>query len=296
MNIDNIISDNYSGSITILKKMVEQINDELMVVQNDKEINIELHFEKISDFVKEIVRSQPNMAALRKYGFAFTSYYKRLLTQTLEPHDIILDLIQKIESVNKEIEKNIINITKNVSKIIAHMPKVMTISNSTLIRKSFDEAIAQNKRLEVTCLKSHPPDEGVILAEYLSKFDIKVRLAADFEVGLFMDDVNFILIGADRIMENEIVNKSGTLPLCLTAKYYNIPVYLVSETAKILLEQDRAVKFRKRDAEEIYNNKNSEIMVDNFYFERIPLSLIDKIICEDGIFDSEEFKKWYLKG
>ena len=82
----------------------------------------------------------------------------------------------------------------------------------------------------------------------------------------------------------------------MTAKYFNIPVYLISETAKILFEQDRAVKFRKRNAVEIYDNKNNDILVDNYYFERIPLLLIDKVICENGIFDTEEFKKWYLKG
>ncbi len=296
MKIDDIINDNYSGSMILLQKMVEQLNDELKVAQDIKTTDVEKLYENISECVKSIVRSQPNMASLRKYGFLFTAHFKRLLAQEIEPKSIIIELTHKLKSIEDEIKESVKNISLNVSKILAHMPKVMTISNSTLVRRSFDEAIAQNKHLEVTCLKSDPPGEGVVLAEYLSKFDVKVRLAADFEMGLFMDNVNFVLISADRILENEIINKSGTLPLCLTAKYFNIPVYLISETAKILFEQDRAVKFRKRDAVEIYDNQNNDILVDNFYFERIPLLLIDKVICENGIFDTEEFKKWYLKG
>jgi translation initiation factor 2B subunit (eIF-2B alpha/beta/delta family) len=296
MDIDLIIKDNHSGSMTLLQNMLKQLEEELVSVKDDKTPDIGALYEKISEFVKEVVKNQPNMANIRRYGFSFTNHFKKLLLQEVKAADIITDLSQTLISIKKEIEDNVQTISRHITKIITHMPKVMTISNSTLVRLSFDEAIAQNKKLEVTCLKSHPPDEGVILAEYLSQFDVRVRIASDFEVGLFMDDINFVLIGADRILEDEIINKSGTLPLCLTAQYFNIPVYLVSETAKILLEQNRAVKFRKRDAAEIYENTDNEIIVDNFYYERVPLKYIDKIICEEGIFDSEEFKKWYLKG
>ena len=296
MDIDSIINDNHSGSMTLLQRMLEQLEEELEAVKKEKTPDINAFYEKISEFVKEIVKNQPNMANLRKYGFSFTNHFKKLLLHELKTPEILSDLSETLSAISIEIENNVQIISRHIAKIITHMPKVMTISNSTLVRRSFDEVISQNKKLEVTCLKSHPPDEGVILAEYLSQFEATVKIASDFEVGLFMDDINFVLIGADRILENEIINKSGTLPLCLTAQYFNVPVYLVSETAKILFEQERAVKFKKRDASEIYENPDNEIIVNNYYYERVPLKFIDKIICEEGIFDSEEFKKWYLKG
>ncbi len=296
MNIDIIVNDNHSGSMALLEVMLDQLEKALQSVKGDNMFDINAFYETISNFVKDAVKSQPNMANIRKYGFSFTNQFKKLLVQEQKQQEIISELLEMVRSIKKEIEDNVQIISRHIAKIVTHMPRVMTISNSTLVRRSFTEAAAQNKKIEVTCLKSHPPDEGVILAEYLSQFDVKVRIASDFEVGLFMDDVNFVLIGADRILENEIINKAGTLPLCLTANYFNIPVYLVCETAKILYEQDRAVKFRKRDASEIYENSDNEILVDNYYFERVPLSYIDKIICEEGIFDAVEFKKWYLKG
>ena len=296
MDIDLIINDNHSGSMTLLQNMLDQLEKELAAAKGNNKLDINAFYGELSEFVKEIVKNQPNMANIRRYGFSFTNHFKKLLLQEMKTQEIVSDLSQTLISIKKEIEDNVQIISRHITKIITHMPKVMTISNSTLVRRSFDEAVAQNKKLEVTCLKSHPPDEGVILAEYLSQFDVRVRIASDFEVGLFMNDVNFVLIGADRILEDDIINKSGTLPLCLTAQYFNIPVYLVCETAKILLEQNRAVKFRKRDASEIYENPDKEIMVDNYYYERVPLKYIDKIICEEGIFDSEEFKNWYLKG
>jgi translation initiation factor 2B subunit (eIF-2B alpha/beta/delta family) len=296
MNIETIISDKYSGSMTILQKMFDALEAEIASVKDIQDLDIDLFCENISDSIKELVKEQPNMANIRKYGFSFSNHFRKLLTQELSKEEIIDDLAAAIKITRDEIDKNILAITQYLSKIITLMPRVMVISNSTLIRKSLDVVLAKEKKIEVTCLKSHPPDEGIVLAEYLEKRGAKVRIAADTQAGLFMEEVNFVLIGADRIIEDEIVNKSGTLSLCLTARHYNIPVYLVVETAKILLEQDRAVKFKNRDTKEIYDNGKNDIKVENYYFERVPLKYIDKIICEEGIFASDEFKKWYLKG
>jgi translation initiation factor 2B subunit (eIF-2B alpha/beta/delta family) len=296
MNIDAIISDNYSGSMTILQRLIDTIEKELKSAAETADLDIESLCDQISDAIKEIVKEQPNMANIRKYGFSFSGHFRKLLAQKVDRGEIIDDLLGMIKQIREEVRENLKTIAHHLSKIITLTPRVMTISNSTIIRSAFDVLIEKEKKFEVTCLKSHPPDEGVALAEHLARQGAKVRIAADSQAALFMNEVNFVLIGADRILENEIINKSGTLQLCLTARHYNIPVYLAVETAKILLEQDRAVKFKHRDPKEIYYNAENGILVDNYYFERVPLEYIDKIICEEGIFASEEFKKWYLKG
>ena len=108
-------------------------------------------------------------------------------------------------------------------------------------------------------------------------------------------DMNMIISGADRLFESGFVNKIGTLPLAITAKYYNIPLYLASETDKILKEIDRSVRFYLQNPEEVYDNKKSKIEIINYHFESIPYEFVSKIICEDGAFETNEFINWYIK-
>ena len=103
------------------------------------------------------------------------------------------------------------------------------------------------------------------------------------------------MTGADRIYEDGFVNKAGTLPLCLTAKHFNVPVYLAAETTKILSLSERAIKNPEFPSEEIYKPKSKNLTVKNFYFEKIPLNLTQKVICENSLFETHEFINWYLK-
>jgi translation initiation factor 2B subunit (eIF-2B alpha/beta/delta family) len=91
------------------------------------------------------------------------------------------------------------------------------------------------------------------------------------------------------------VNKSGTLPLAIISKKYQVPIFLATETDKILKEIDRSVRFYPQDPSEIYSGKVKSLNVSNFYFEMIPYDYVNKIICEDGVFDTKEFITWYIE-
>jgi methylthioribose-1-phosphate isomerase len=114
-------------------------------------------------------------------------------------------------------------------------------------------------------------------------------------MGTIIKDMNIVISGADRLYETGFVNKIGTLPLALTAKHFRVPFYLACETDKILKEIDRSIRFYPQNPGEIYKNNKFKINVINYYFESIPYTFVSKIICEDGVFETNEFINWYLK-
>ena len=83
--------------------------------------------------------------------------------------------------------------------------------------------------------------------------------------------------------------------MAITSNTFNIPFYVACETDKILKEIDRSVRFYNSDPDEVFKTKSKRISVLNYYFEKIPYKYVSKIICEEGVFETHEFIKWYLK-
>jgi translation initiation factor 2B subunit (eIF-2B alpha/beta/delta family) len=114
------------------------------------------------------------------------------------------------------------------------------------------------------------------------------------DIARVMNEVNFFLTGADRITETSLINKTGTLTAAIVAREMNVPFYIAIDSAKILPKRTYPAKFHSQDEKEILEKKYSELTPENYYFEEIPLSYVHKIVCEAGIFETEEFIERFL--
>ncbi len=292
INIKEILDDNTSGSFTITENTLQLFCDYIEDVIKTNTAIDEI-FDEIHISAKRLVKHQPNMALLRKYIYTLVSSFKRLLNSEKKREEILDSVLEKIKSYQDDLINDIEAISANGAKVITNFNKILTCSNSTVVKSLFLKAIEMNRKFEVFCLKSDPPNEGVSLAEELAGLKIKTSLVADSQAGLIMDDMNAVLVGADRIYESGFVNKAGTLSVCLLANHFNIPVYLAVETSKILRESERLIKRVEKDSSEVYSG-NKEIEVFNSYYEKIPLNLVNKVISEEGVFETPEFLSWYL--
>jgi len=295
INLEAILNDKHSGSVDITNYMLELYQNVLKEGIAQKTSGEEL-YEHLQNISKNLNKKQPNMALLRRLSNIYLLYFKRLLNSDKSQDEILTLLTNKIALLKEEMKNNAEKIAQLGSRIIANNNKIMTISQSRHIVNILLAAKQARRHFEVFCLKSHPPDEGIEMAEFLASKGIKVTVIPDNNMGVFMPEMNLVLIGADRIYEKGIINKAGTLSLCLTAQHFNIPVYLAAETGKILLESERTIKKSIAPPEEVYKGKHKGLSVQNIYFEKIPLDLIHKIICENSAFESYEFKNWYMGG
>lgn len=143
----------------------------------------------------------------------------------------------------------------------ARAVKVLTLSESSTITCALREVIANTDiSLDLRILESRPLFEGVSLASGLSKSvpasqslakestseagqppanptpKLVLTLFSDASSALASDDVDIVLIGADRIAETGAVsNKTGSLPAVLSAKHVSpkAKIVIVSETEKV---------------------------------------------------------------
>jgi translation initiation factor 2B subunit (eIF-2B alpha/beta/delta family) len=78
------------------------------------------------------------------------------------------------------------------------------------------------------------------------------------------------------------------------AKELEIPFYIALDSAKILPKRTYPAKYTSVNAQEILDKKVTDLTVENYYFEEIPLSYAHKVGCEEGIFETEEFIERFL--
>jgi len=291
-SVDHIKNDKFSGSFKLSQRSLLLLSD---FIEESGEKTPEKLVEAFSKYAKAIIKAQPNMVAIRKKVTGIVYHTKRLLKAGKSIDEIKLASKEKIENVMNTSDQNRKKIGRVGAKLILNNSKILTISASSLVKEIFMAAHKMNRKFTVYCLESRPQNEGHVLAEELSDKGIACVLMTDAMMAQALEDANMIITGADRISESGFVNKSGTLPLAIASKTFQVPLFLAAETDKILKEIDRSVRFYPQDRNVIYSGKNKTLTVLNYYFESISFDYVGKVICEDGVFDTNEFITWYLK-
>jgi methylthioribose-1-phosphate isomerase len=161
----------------------------------------------------------------------------------------------------------------------------------------------QGKRFKVIADETRPLLQGARLTAYELKRDgIPVTLITDNMAGWLMHKglVNKIIVGADRIVQDGVVNKIGTFSVAVLAHEHGIPFYVAAPTSTFDMAHKAAdVIIEERKPEEVTHVCSLPIAPDgiavmNPAFDVTPLKYVSAIICEKRIYcrkDYSDFKK-----
>lgn len=290
--IAEIIKNNQSGSHEIFKSSLLALKDFL---KNDKSKNKIVLSDALNDVVRNLNRAHKNIVILQKNTSAIAYYLKRLAKTDKDINSIKKQTIEKINNLIADSDAKAEKIGALGARLIFNKNNVLTISYSTIIKEILINAKKINRNFDIYCLESRPMLEGQQFAVDLAKAGIQTHLITDVMMAKIMPDINIVFSGVDRLYESGFINKIGTLPLAIVSKKFNVPFYIASETDKILKEIDRTIRISLKNPKEVFKDKIRKLSVLNYYFEEIPYKFVTKIICEEGVFETHEFIKWYLK-
>jgi methylthioribose-1-phosphate isomerase len=159
----------------------------------------------------------------------------------------------------------------------------------------------QGKRIKVIATETRPKLQGARLTTYELKRDgIPVTLITDNMVGYVMHKrlVNKVVVGADRIVKDAVINKIGTFTIAVLAKEINVPFYVAAPKSTFDLKHASAeVTIEERNPEEVTHLCSQRIAakgidVLNPAFDITPLEYVTAIIFEGGILYKEDFSKF----
>lgn len=158
----------------------------------------------------------------------------------------------------------------------------------------------QGKRFRVYADETRPLLQGARLTAYeLKRERIPVTLIADSMVGYVMHQsiVNKVIVGADRIVQDAVINKVGTFAVAVLAKEHDVPFYVAAPRSTFDQKHTSSdVIIEERDPTEITHFGGQRVAPEgidvlNPAFDVTPLKYVSAIICETGILRRKNFWK-----
>jgi len=153
-------------------------------------------------------------------------------------------------------------------------------------------AWAGGKKIHVIATETRPLLQGARLTAYeLFSDGIPVTLVTDSMVGYVMAEglVNKIIVGADRIVKDAVINKIGTYQISVLASKHKIPFYVAAPQSTFDMNRlAENVVIEQRDAREVTEFAGTQIApkgisVLNPAFDITPMKNVTAIISEKGI-------------
>lgn len=166
------------------------------------------------------------------------------------------------------------------AEAIARTDLVATYSRSGTVIAALEAALDRGE-VHVLLSEARPGGEGLSVARRLAEAGARVELATD--AGLFsrLDQADLALVGADAITAEAFVNKTGTRVLLQQARSAATPARVLATTDKLWpagLPREPRTDERADWRPEV----PEEVAVQAPLFERVPLSLADRIVTEEG--------------
>ena len=199
-------------------------------------------------------------------------------------------------------------IGKNGSKLISDGDVVLTHCNAgSLATVDYGTALAvvrsaweEGKQITVVADETRPKLQGARLTVYeLMRDGIPVTLITDNMAGYLMTKglIDKVIVGADRIVRDAVVNKIGTYAVAVLANENGIPFYVAAPVSTFDLSRwAEDVIIEERNPKEVTHVRSvriapEDVEVMNPAFDITPLKYVDAIICEDGALSQEEFRR-----
>jgi methylthioribose-1-phosphate isomerase len=157
-------------------------------------------------------------------------------------------------------------------------------------------AIEEGKDVKVIACETRPRFQGAKLTCYeLMRDGIPVTLISDTMVGYVMSRgmVDKVVVGADRIVRDAVLNKIGTYNVAVLAFEHGIPFYVaapMSTMDQCCSSEDAVIE--ERSPQEVTNIGSERIAPEgvkvlNPAFDITPLEYVDAVITEEGILTPE---------
>ncbi len=259
-------------------------------------------FDKIISDIKKIkIQGASNIAkaALEAYYLFPNKKTKKILldSRPTEPMmDRVLSMTEKYPS--GEIIKHFDQAQEKINRLVFWLIKkdkvIFTHCHSTNVSKALIYAHKRGKKFEVYTTETRPLYQGRKTASELRKAGIKVTMFVDSSIGIALSQkqgfkkVNRILIGADALLKDGIINKVGSELIARVAKEEEIPFFIVADSWKFTKKK---VPIEQRDLNEVWNKAPKNIKIRNPTFEFVNKKYIKGIVTELGFMTYDKFLK-----
>ena len=264
-----IAVDRFSGSATVLKNIVSTLTKYLLTnpapnysMLEDQMAFLSVVFDRFA-VLRHFVKTFIHMLHKHEDHAGLLHFVQNYSRQwDLAPHDAASHLLNDVSFEGK---------------------KVMLFSNSSSLHGLCEVLAERNIKPSFIQCHSFPAGEGKNQARKLLELGFEVTFIADAAIPLFMAQADLAVMGADLIYSDTFLNKTGSFSVALAARYFNKPLYVLSDSRKVEETNDISDMETAREGHLLWKNPPVGVTPVNIYFESIPRKLVTAIYLESGL-------------
>lgn len=281
--LEEVKNDRSSGAWVVAQRTI----DCLQALSSEKaQADAGELISEVERVAAEILKAQPGMAQLIHL---FNSLFQ-MMEQASSSDTLVLS--RKIAGEATRFDENCVKAVTRVAEIgaelIAPDSVVLIHSNSSTVYQVLKKAHDDSKSFQVILTESRPMCEGRTCAERLSQLGIQCLYLIDAAISKGVERADIVLLGADSLSENSLVNKVGAKAISLLAREAVIPCYTACESSKFMPQKLSLKKEVPRDPSEVWKDAPADINIENYYFDIVPLDLFTGVITEEGVLTPTE--------
>jgi translation initiation factor eIF-2B subunit delta len=273
--IRDLAEDNTSGAAELARDAAEVL---VLLAKQSEAKDLNSFLGELSATGRKVIQAQPAMAPLFN-----------LINSVLCSMDGVGSLVEarrRLEASARGFAEEPASrgqmISEEALSLLSDGCTVLTHSRSSTVLAALLLARRRGLAFEVMCTESRPLYEGRKVAEALSKDGIRTTLVIDAAVSHVVPRADLVMVGADSVSRNGLVNKMGTCGLALDARAHAVPFYTLCGTDKFLPDGYPYFEIEARDPEEVWPGSPQAVEVLNYYFEVTPLEYVSGLVTEQG--------------
>ncbi len=234
---------------------------------------LEIHAEKLK-------KARPTEPALRNCVDRIVSEMRK------SKNEEILRLKKELFIYSKE---EVLRIKTNMKKIEEYGVSVIP-ENSIVLTHCHSHNVVNILRkadpVKVFATETRPRFQGRLTAKEIASYGIETELIVDDAVADVMKQVDLVIMGADAITRDGIVNKVGSLMIAEIAHNHKKPLYIGASTLKVI----EKIEIEERDSDEVWKGAPKKVKIENYAFDVVPYKYVAKIITEKGVIDPKKLR------
>lgn len=285
---ERIRADHEHGASHLARMAAQALSDATAEHGHDDEAPSE-RVQALMGTVRLLADVRPSMAAVGNSVVQIWSAGDGEIRQGASSDDDALERLARMHAAANDL---LDRWQTSAHNILEHARPLLPVDLFTFSRSGTVESVLAALAREGTLrqlwvARSFPGDEGLALANALvdAAPGLEITVIADAACIDAIEQSSAVVIGADSIWQDLVVNKVGTHPIALAAHAYNVPVYVLCETLKI--SGTPTLSIENMDPTEIVPHPRPGISGWNPYFEATPLDLMSAVITDEGILDSQ---------
>jgi translation initiation factor eIF-2B subunit delta len=182
-------------------------------------------------------------------------------------------------------------VARHATDLMPDPTTVVTLSHSSAVREALLAAHRQGKQVHIVCSESRPANEGLGLARLLAEAGLTTTLVADAALPAWIGEAQVVLVGADSVSVEGVVNKTGTYGLALAARHHHVPLYALCGSEKFWPATFPSPSIKDKPAEELWPHPPPDVKIVNRYFESTPLPFFAAIVTEDDLLTADQVRQ-----